>query len=278
MQAGSSGQRLVPVVTDAVFTDRLPSDAPVNVALMLVRHIAAPPRSRAPGMEMATKLKRRVEELREKRQASLVWSPVLSPSGSDRSPWSCGPRTQGTDGVWTGRVPPGAVELLFEEGTIRVHTRASLDGEGTRALLLDANGALLLQGTLNFFLHYLNPLVAERVEQAPYLDDDVLVPEILNRYLVQTVEWARGKMEAGARRVELFAAPLADRYGRQTVLRAVWQPEPPHICWQWEFEERCLAGYLEVRQATWVSGFITLIRLAYPDQWSWVSDREGGVP
>ncbi|MEA3375401.1 MAG: PqqD family protein [Chloroflexota bacterium] len=42
---------------------------------------------------------------------------------------------------------------------------------------------------------------------------------------------------------------------------------------KWEFEDRPLAGYLDVRQATWVSGFITLIRLAYPDRWSWVSDQ-----
>jgi len=252
-----SDHDLAPVIDDDVFRAVQPSAAPVNVPLVLVRHVAEPPRSRGVTVELAARLKRRVAELRDRREAALSWTPGEG---------------------WRGPAP-GAVEYFFEEGSIQVYAKGSPEARAatTRTVLLDANGALLLQGTLNGFLHYLNPLAAERVEQAPYLDEEVLRPEMINQYLIQLVQWARGRLEDGASSVRLFAAPTRDLFGERGVLRATWVVDPPHISWGWSSEDRSVSLYLDVRQAAWVSGFITLLRMALPDEWRWTpSDSESG--
>ena len=243
-----------PVVTDTVFKDSPPGGPPVNVPLVLARHIAELPPSQALALEMAAKLRERIKGLRRERRASFAWVPSQH-TGADF-------------------VSPGAVRLFFREGTMQVWAKSDPKGRETQSLLLDANSVLLLQGTLNLFIHFLNPLMAHKVGQAPYLDrDDVLVPEIINRDIALVVTWVKGELASEAGRIELFAAPLADRYGRETVLRAVWDVEPAHVSWQWEFDEVPYAAYLDVEQATWVSGFITLVRLAYPQEWTWMSDE-----
>jgi len=240
-----------PVVTDAVFRDSPSGGQPVNVPLVLTRHVAELPPSQALALEMAAKLRERIEALRRERRASFAWVPS-SHTGA-------------------GFVSPGAMRLFFREGTMQVWAKGDPGGRETQSLLLDANAVLLFQGTLNLFIHFLNPLVGYKVRQAPYLDrDDVLVPEIINRDIALIVTWVKEKLASEAGRIELFAAPLADRYGRETVLRAVWDVEPAHVFWQWEFDEVPYAAYLDVEQATWVSGFITLVRLAYPQEWTWV--------
>jgi len=242
-----------PVVTEVIFKDSPPDGPPVNVPLVLARHVAELPPSQALAMEMAARLRERIEALRRERRASFAWVP----SRHTRADF----------------VSPGAVRLFFREGTMQVWAKGDPSGRETQSLLLDANAVLLFQGTLNLFLHFLNPLVGHKARQAPYLDrDDVLVPEILNRDIALVVTWVKEELASEAERVELFAAPLADRYGRETVLRAVWDVEPAHVSWQWEFDEMPYAAYLDVEQATWVSGFITLVRLAYPQEWAWVPD------
>lgn len=240
-----------PVVTDAIFEDSPSDGPPVNVPLVLARHVAELPPSQALALEMAARLRERIEGLRRERRASFAWVPSRH--------------------AGAGFVSPGAVRLFFREGTMQVWAKGDPSGRETQSLLLDTNAALLFQGTLNLFLHFLNPLVGHKARQAPYLDrDDVLVPEIINRDIALVVTWVKEKLASEAERVELFAAPLADRYGRETVLRAVWDVEPAHVSWQWEFDEVPYAAYLDVEQATWVSGFITLVRLAYPQEWTWV--------
>lgn len=249
-----------PAVTDAIYTDSPPDGPPVNVPLVLARHVAELPPSQALALEMAAKLRERIEALRRERRASFAWVPSRH--------------------AGAGFLGPGAVRLFFREGTMQVWTKGDPNGRETQSLLLDGNGVLLFQGTLNFFLHFLNPLVGHKVRQAPYLDrDDILVPEIINRDIALVVTWVKEELASEAERadnrhplIELFATPLTDRYGRETVLRAVWDVEPAHVSWQWEFDEVPYAAYLDVEQATWVSGFITLVRLAYPQEWTWVSD------
>lgn len=240
-----------PVVTDAVF-GAIPSDGPpVNVPLVLARHVAELPPSQTLALEMAAKLRQRIEALRRERRASFAWVPSRH--------------------AGAGFVSPGAVRLFFREGTMQVWTKGDLGGRETQSLLLDTNAVLLFQGTLNLFLHFLNPLMGHKARQAPYLDcDDILVPEIINRDIALVVTWVEEKLASDAECIELFAIPLADRYGRETVLRAVWDVETVHVSWQWEFDEVAYAAYLDVEQATWVSGFITLVRLAYPQEWTWV--------
>lgn len=242
-----------PVVTDAVFKDSPPDGPSVNVPLVLARHVAELPPSQALALEMAGKLRERIEALRRERRASFAWVPS---------------RHTGADFVG-----PGAVRLFFREGTMQVWAKGDPKGKETQSLLLDGNGVLLFQGTLNLFIHFLNPLMAHKVRQAPYLDhDDALAPAIINRDIALVVTWVKEKLASEAGRIELFAAPLADRYGQETVLRAVWDVEPAHISWQWEFDEVPHTAYLDVEQATWVSGFITLARMAYPQEWTWMPD------
>ncbi|MBN1180168.1 MAG: hypothetical protein JXD18_13235 [Anaerolineae bacterium] len=231
-----------PVVTDAIFRDSIPGQVSVNVPLVLVRHVAELP-SVAAAVEMAAGLRQRVEALRRERRASFAWAPAVH-SGSS---FTC----------------PGTVELFFREETMQVWAKAALDTKAplARALILDPNGALLLQGTLNLFVACLNPLADSAGGQVGALR--------LNRDMGDIVEWAQEGLAGGATHLDLFGVPLSDRYGRETVLRAAWDVGPAHASWQWEFDGRPQAAYFTPEQAAWVSGFITLVRLAYPDEWVW---------
>jgi hypothetical protein len=240
-----------PVVTDAIFRDLIPGQVPVNVPLVLVRHVAELPAG-AVATEMAEGLRQRVEALRRERRASFAWAPVVHAGAS----FTC----------------PGTVELFFREETMQVWAKATPDAKApqARALILDPNGALLLQGTLNLFVACLNPLAGPaggRDSGEPGRAGGASEP--LNRDMGAIVEWAREELAGGAERLDLFGVPLSDRYGRETVLRAAWDVGPAHVSWQWEFDGQPQAAYFTPEQAAWVSGFITLVRLAYPDEWGW---------
>jgi hypothetical protein len=231
-----------PVVTEAIFRDAASAGAPVNVPLVMVRLVAELP-SHPSAAEMAERLRRRIDALQKERRASFAWSPSVH---------------TGTD-----LVSPGTVELFFREETMRVWGKASLEKRaGASALLLDANAALLLQGTLNLFVHVLDPLVHPAGQ-------DSATP---NRDVAALVEWAREGIAQGKERLVLFEAPLADRYGRHAVLRAAWEVKAAHCAWEWEVDGTAPAAYLDVRQSSWVSGFITLVRVAYPGEWAWRAD------
>jgi hypothetical protein len=250
----AEGHDLAPVIDEAIFEAVEPSDAPLNVPLVLVRHVAEPPLKQAVSLETANRLRRAIKALRERCRASLLWSPTSA---------------------WRGP-SPGSVEYFFEEEAIQVCAKSSYKGRtGLRTVLLDANGALLFQGTINAFLHFLNPIVAERARQAPYFDEGVLRPEIINKHLIRLTRWARSKVDERERRFPLFRAPVLDRYGQQGHLEAAWIVDPPHISWTWNSEDRSIDTYLNVEQATWVNGFVTLLRLTYPDRWAWHPDPEG---
>jgi hypothetical protein len=231
-----------PVVTDAIFQDAASEGAPVNILLVMVRLVAELP-SYPSAVEMAERLRRRIEALQKERRASFAWSPSVH-TGMDL-------------------VSPGTVELFFREETMRVWGKASLEKRaGTSALLLDPNAALLLQGTLNLFVHVLDPLVHPASQ-------DGADP---NRDVAALVEWVRGEIAQGTERLVLFEAPLADRYGRQALLRAAWDVKAAHCAWEWEVDGTTPAAYLDARQSSWVSGFITLVRMAYPGEWVWRAD------
>ncbi len=244
---------VAPIIDDGLFQAVEGSDAPVNVPLVLARHVADLPESQGHSLSAANRLRETVEELREEGRAAVMWAPTTR---------------------WRGP-EAGAVKYFFREEEIEVYAKASLDtSRATHSFLLDGNGAVLFQGTLNAFLHYLNPLMVEYVAQAPYLESGTR-PAIINRALNDLVRWARAQMDKGSRCICLFAASCADRYGQPGTLEAVWHLNPPHIAWGWKSRERVLYGYLDVQAATWVSGVITLLRLTYPDKWRWRSDAEG---
>jgi hypothetical protein len=254
-RAMSAAPDFVPVIDDAALAGFAPEGAPIHVPLVLARHVVELPPAQGMTWEMVEGLRRCVEAARRVRRASLVWAPGQVEAGTARA---------------------GAVELHFDEGTMLVWGQAGPGRAEARSVLLDANAALLFQGTLNFFMHFLNPLVAGRVRQAAYLErGDVLVPEIVNRDLIAAVDWARGELEAGRDEIELFALPLADRYGRRTTLWAVWGVEQGCISWQWEFDGVLSGAYLDVERAAWVSGFMTLVRMAYPGDWAWMAGENG---
>ena len=120
-----------PVVTEAIFADSPPGGPPVSVLLVLARHVAELPPSQTLAMEMAAKLRERIEAPRRERRASFAWVPS---------------RHIGADFV-----SPGAVRLFFREGTIQVWAKGDPSGGETQSLLLDANGVLLFQGAPNLF-------------------------------------------------------------------------------------------------------------------------------
>jgi len=64
-----------PVVTEAIFKDSPPGGPPVNVPLVLARHVAELPPSQTLAMEMAAKLRERIKALRQERRASFAWVP-----------------------------------------------------------------------------------------------------------------------------------------------------------------------------------------------------------
>lgn len=243
---------VAPVIDDGLFRAAAASDAPVNVPLVLARHVAGLPVSQGPSLEAANRLREVVEKLRDRGRASVVWDPTTR---------------------WPGP-GAGAVKYFFREEEIQVYARAALDwSRATRSFLLDGNGAVLFQGTLNAFLHYLNPLMVEHVQQAPYLEAGTR-PAIINQAVADLTRWARRQMDGGSRRVCLFAASCNDRYGQPGTLEAVWHVNPPHVGWGWTSEDRSVYGYLDVPMATWVSGLITLLRMTYPDRWRWRSDAQ----
>ena len=246
---------VAPVVGDALFHAVCASTAPVNVPLVLARHVAGVPADQGPSLTASGHLREVVEELGKRGKAAVVWDP------------SARGRRNGA----------GTVEYFFREEEIQVHTRASLDtGRATRRFLLDTNGAVLFQGTVNAFLHYLNPLMIEHVEQAPYLDPGTR-PAIINRPVAALTRWARAQMEGGSRQIRLFAASCRDRYGQPGILEALWHVNPAYISWGWRSDERAVRGYLSVQEATWVSGLMTLVRLTYPDEWTWQPDSRRGT-
>jgi hypothetical protein len=70
----------------------------------------------------------------------------------------------------------------------------------------------------------------------------------------------------------LFEVRVVDTFGRPTRLWARWYPNRDLASWEWQFEEGELpAGGIAftVEQAALLSGFLTLLRLAFPDDWSW---------
>lgn len=250
---------VAPAIDDALFRAVHESDAPVNVPLVLARHVAGLPPSQGPSLAAANRLREVVAQLRERKQAAVVWDPTAR---------------------WRGHAA-GTLKYFFQEEQILVYAKAALDtSRSTCSFLLDSQAAVLFQGTLNVFLHYLNPLMIEQVEQAPYLEPGTR-PAVVNKALIALTGWAQGKLKGGSRRIRLFAASCSDRYGQAGILEGVWQVTPPYIAWGWKSQERTLHGYLNVEMATWVSGLITLLRMTYPEQWRWrgglLSDSQGGA-
>jgi len=222
----------VPVISDTFLAS---FRGPVNVPLILVRAVAGLPEMDEHTAELVAELKDRVEKLRSTGRARFIWTPKVHTGG--------------------GILPAGAVQLFFKEQIVQVQAKADLEGKEGQALLLDPNGALLLQGTLNLFIHL--------QEGDP--------ESVANRDLARVLCLMLDKKEAGARAVELFAGPVDDLYGQETHLRAEWHVTEEHVSWQWGEEGQSAMACFDVAQATWVSGFLTLVRLAWPEEWKWRS-------
>ncbi len=141
------------------------------------------------------------------------------------------------------------------------------DLEGTTRMTLSPNGVHLFHGFLVFVVHSLAPAVsaARSYEgtQGDLTNSDVAV--VRERLLAMVDEGDEGQA------LETFSVKVVDTFGRPVVLRAVWYPNRGLASWEWEGVEGEPTGgiFFDLEQAALLAGFFTLLRLAYPDQWSW---------
>jgi hypothetical protein len=145
------------------------------------------------------------------------------------------------------------------------------DAARTTRVTLSPAGVHLLHGFLVFVVHALcasqpaaHPYGEERERTQPPENTDVAA---VQRHLL-------ARVDAGdeAQALTLFGARVVDTFGRPTSLQARWYPNRGLASWEWHVEEGELAraGILfTLEQAALLSGFLTLLRLAFPDDWSW---------
>lgn len=146
------------------------------------------------------------------------------------------------------------------------------DQKQTRRLVLSPTGLHLLHGFLVFIVHTLS---ATQPTTHPYQQDESRThrpPENtdvarVREYLSMQVDGAdEGQV------LTLFEMTVVDTYGRPSRIWARWYPNRDLASWEWRFEEGEPAEdgiAFTLEQAALLSGFLTLLRLAFPDDWSW---------
>lgn len=146
----------------------------------------------------------------------------------------------------------------------------SLNLKQTRRLVLCPSGLHLLHGFLVFIVHTLS---TAQPTAHPYLQEGSKVqPENVDvasvqRYLLMRVDGADEDQV-----LTLFEVAVVDTYGRPCRIRARWYPNRDLASWEWRFEEGEMAEdgiAFTLKQAALLAGFLTLLRLAFPDDWSW---------
>lgn len=143
--------------------------------------------------------------------------------------------------------------------------------EQTTRLTLSPSGLHLFHGFLVFVVHSLSatqPIShpyeeGERERSSPENTDVATVQQ----HLLRQVDAADEEQA-----LALFEVRVVDTFGRPTRLWARWYPNRDLTSWEWQFEEGELSAggiAFTVEQAALLSGFLTLLRLAFPDDWSW---------
>lgn len=133
--------------------------------------------------------------------------------------------------------------------------------ESTTRMTLSPSGLHLLHGYLVFVAHSLAP--ARSAEHPPPENTDVTT---VCEHLLTMVDAGDGEQA-----LTVFAVKVVDTFGRPVILRAKWYPNRDLTSWEWEGVEGEPTGgiFFDLEQATLLAGFFTLLRLAYPDEWSW---------
>ncbi len=133
----------------------------------------------------------------------------------------------------------------------------SPDLKDTTRMTLSPNGLHLLHGYLVFVVHSL----AAQVGSPENTDVATVCKCLLTMVNADDDEQA----------LTVFAVKVVDTFGRPVVLHAKWYPNRDLISWEWEGVEGGPTGgiFFDLEQAKLLAGFFTLLRLAYPDEWSW---------
>lgn len=140
----------------------------------------------------------------------------------------------------------------------------------TMRLTLSPPGLHLLHGFLVFVVHILSaaqpfphPYGEERA-QLPLENTDAIT---VQQHLLEQVDAGDGEQA-----LALFEVRVVDTFGRPTLLQARWYPNRDLASWEWRCEEGGLTSegiVFSTDQAALLAGFLTLLRLAFPDDWSW---------
>lgn len=143
------------------------------------------------------------------------------------------------------------------------------DLRSTARMTLSPNGVHLLHGWLVFAVH---SLATDRPGGHPYGQVGGIQPE--NADVAAVRRRLLAMVEAGDKEQALtaFSVRVVDVFGRPHTLRARWYPHRGLVSWEWEPLEGDLpAGgvFFDLEQAALLAGFLTLLRLAYPEEWSW---------
>jgi len=141
--------------------------------------------------------------------------------------------------------------------------------ESTTRMTLSPSGLHLLHGYLVFVVHC---LAAAQPAGHPYGEmEGIRSPE--NTDVAAVREHLLAMVDSGddEQALTVFAVKVVDTFGRPVVLRAVWYPNRDLVSWEWEGVEGEPTGgiFFDLEQAALLAGFFTLLRLAYPDEWSW---------
>lgn len=146
------------------------------------------------------------------------------------------------------------------------------DNDRTSRMTLSPNGLHLLQGFLIFVVH---SLAAPLPTSHPYGEDRTLgAMENADVAAVQKFFLDRVNADDLNQSLRLFQARVVDAFGRPTILEAKWYPNLDKASWEWRFVEETngpIAGGIafDMQHAALLSGFLTILRLAFPKEWSW---------
>lgn len=179
----------------------------------------------------------------------------------------------------TGQTPKGDVLGIILYPALKKAEVIGLDfsdEDKTSRMTLSPNGLHLLHGFLIFVVHSLaapqsisHPYGPNRTSGTPQNTDVAAVQQFfLSRISDDDLNQSLNLS------LRLFQVQIVDSFGRPAVLAAKWYPHLGKASWEWRFVEGAdgpTSGGIafELKHAALLAGFLTILRLAFPEEWSW---------
>lgn len=142
------------------------------------------------------------------------------------------------------------------------------DPQQTACLTLSPSGLHLFHGFLVFVTHSLHGAkdMSGSEVQGPSPKQNMDVARVQQHLL--------GMVNLGneGQALRLFGVRVVDTYGRPAQLSAKWYPNRAWASWEWQFGEGDQASggiAFTMEQAAQLSGFLTLLHMAFPKEWVW---------